>query len=224
MKFSDAKLLLAPVVDNGVNSSDTRIDARINEAQRRLIDHYNFLIRREQFEKTKLTFQNGGTTPSAPTTSLLILPNFDATKAMVLALWREENNEVEMGLVLEKKALDMVERDLIADIETSRRDTFQTLETANDYDTLGGLTGRLGLEVLSRYRLPKERIQAYIRSAYRMAIDHRNFLIRREALNLTPVTLGVSILPNDSSKITDVSIEVIRELVLSQMAQDQAGS
>lgn len=220
MTFSQAATAIAPYVDNGVNSGDTRIAARLNEAQRRLIDQYNFLVRREQFEATKKTFVER----TANSSSDLILDNYDATKVMVLALWREENNELEMAAALEKKALDMVERDLIQEIESSRRTEFQTLESSNAFNTLGNLTGRIGLETLARYRAPKSRIRSYIRSAYRMAIDHRNFLIRREALDLTQVTLTEPILPDDSSVINDVSIEVIRELVLSQMAQDQTGA
>jgi hypothetical protein len=219
MTFSGAAAAIAPYVDNGVNSGDTRIAARLNEAQRRLIDQYNFLVRREQFEKTEKTYVER----AANSTSDLILDNYDATKVMVLALWREENNELEMAATLEKKALDMVERDLVQEVESDRRTEFQTLENSNAFNTLGNLTGRVGLETLARYRVPKSRIRSYIRSAYRMAIDHRNFVIRREVLDLTLITLTEPILPNDNSTIDNVSIEVIRELVLGQMAQDQSG-
>ena len=223
MKFNEAKTLIAPVVDNGVNSGDSRIVARINEAQRRLIDQYNFLVRREQLEVAELVFQNGGTVPGTNgdggTNSNLILDSYDATKVMVLALWREENNEMEMATTLEKKALDMIERDLVRDVEISRREEFQTLETNFVYDTLGNLTGRIGLETLARYRLPKARVQSYIRSAYRMAVDHYNFVIRREVYDLPPINNNS--LPNDSS-VMAISPEVIRELVINQMAQDQA--
>lgn len=215
MTFSDAKTALAPYVDNGVNATDDRVVARLNEAQRRLIDQYNFLVRREQLEQPEKIFvaQAGNSTQN------LILDNYDATKVMVLALWREENNELDMAATLEKKALDMIERDLIRDVETERRDQFQTLETTYAYTTLGNLTGRLGLETLARYRLPKVRIQSYIRGAYRMAVDHYNFVVRREVFDLPQIHDNT--LTTDTSTMA-ISPEVIREIVLNQMAQDQA--
>lgn len=224
MTFADARTALAPFVDNGVNSTETdRIEAKLNEAQRRLIDQYNFFVRREQLEKTALVWRAGGTLPvivgTQTTPPALILDNFDATKIMVLALWREENNELEMAAALEKKALDMIERDLVQEVETERREAFQTLETSNAFNTLGHLTGRIGLETVTRYRLSKTRIQSYIRSAYRIAVDHYNFIVRREALELERI--NNSALPDDSSVLA-ISPEIIREIVLSQMAQDQA--
>jgi hypothetical protein len=218
MTFAAAKTALAPVVDNGVNSTDSRIDARINEAQRRLIDHYNFLIRRENYEQTKLVYQEGGRVPTGSTTANLILDNFDATKAMVLALWREENNELEMALALEKKALDMIERDLIASVESTRREDYQALETTFAHNTLGGLTARIGLETLARYNLPQTRIQSYIRAAYRIAVDHYNFVVRREALEMPRIEDNS--LPANGS-IMMISAEIIREIVLQNMMQDQ---
>lgn len=225
MTFANARTALAPFVDNGVNSTEhTRIDTKLDEAQRRLIDQYNFFVRREQLEKPALVWTAGGTTTTTtgggtPPPANLILDNFDATKIMVLALWREENNELEMASALEKKALDMIERDLIQEIETERRNDFQDLETNNAFNTLGHLTGRIGLETVTRYRLSKTRIQSYIRSAYRTAVDHYNFIVRREALELERINNPA--LPGDSSVLA-ISPEIIREIVLNQMAQDQA--
>ena len=210
--FVSARTALAPYVDNGVNSTDTtRIDSRINEAQRRLIDHFNFLCRREELERAALVY---GASPTN-----LILDNLDATKVLILALWREENNELEMAAALEKRALDMVERDLMQEVETERREAYQLLETSKDYNTLGGLVGRLGLEVVPRYRIAPDRLRSYIRSAYRMAVDHHNYVVRREALSLPAITANT--LPTDDSTLA-ISTEIIREIVISQMAQDNA--
>jgi len=210
--FANARTALAPYVDNGVNSTDTtRINARINEAQRRLIDHYNFLVRREELERAALNFTE---TPTD-----LILDNLDATKVLILGLWREENNELEMAASLEKRALDMIERDLMQEVETERREAYQLLESSKGYNTLGGLVGRLGLEVVPRYRIAPDRLRSYIRSAYRMAVDHHNYVVRREALSLPAITANT--LPTDDSTLA-ISTEIIREIVISQMAQDNA--
>jgi hypothetical protein len=210
--FTSAKTLLAPYVDNGVNSTEsTRIESRINEAQRRLIDHFNFLCRREELERAALIYSAG--TP----TSDLILDNLDATKVLILALWREENNELEMAASLEKRALDMVERDLMQEVETERREEYQSLESSNGYNTLGGLVGRLGLEIVPRYRIAPDRLRSYIRAAYRMAVDHHNYVVRREALDRPAIAANT--LPTDAS-ILAITPEIIREIVISHMAQD----
>jgi len=210
--FASARTALAPYVDNGVNSTDTtRIDSRINEAQRRLIDQYNFIVRREELERPVLNYS------ASPTN--LILDNLDATKVLILCLWREENNELEMASNLEQKALGMVERDILQEVETERREEYQLLETSKAYNTLGGLVGRLGLETIPRYRIPSARMRSYVRAAYRMAVDHYNYVVRREALDRPAITANT--LANDDA-ILAISPEIIRELVLSQLAQDNA--
>jgi hypothetical protein len=209
--FAAARTTLAPYVDNGVNSTDTtRIDSRINEAQRRLVDQYNFLVRREELERTALVYA------ASPTN--LILDNIDATKVLILCLWREENNELEMAGTLEQKALGMIERDLMQEIETERRIEYKNLETANAYNTLGGLVGRLGLEAIPRYRIASNRLRSYVRAAYRMAVDHHNYIVRREAYD-RPV-ISANTLPADNTALA-ISPEIVRELVLAQLAQDQ---
>ena len=125
--YLEARNLLAPYVDNGVAVTDTaRIDQRIDEAQRRLIDHYNFLSRREESARTPLTWQTGGTT-GVPTTGNLILPNLDATKNMILALWREENNQLELSNGLETKAYSYIERNITNEVERERRTAYESL-------------------------------------------------------------------------------------------------
>jgi hypothetical protein len=111
-----------------------------------------------------------------------------------------------------------VERNLVQTVEQARRTEFQGLETTYAITQRDGLVGRIGLEMVSRYRLSSNRIRSYVRQAYRTAVDHHNFVIRREALN-RPV-----IVTNDLAQAVsnlEISPEVIREIVLSQITQDQ---
>ena len=220
--FLEARNLLAPYVDNGVAVTDApRIDQRIDEAQRRLIDHYNFISRREEMEKVSLTWQAGGTTGD-PSTGNLVLDNLDATKSMVLALWREENNQLELATGLETKANSYIERNLMNEVERARRTTFQTLATINGQNTFGGLTGRVGLETLVQYRLPEGRIKSLVNQAYQQAIDQHNFVSRREEYSRTP--LVYSALTTDGSTFNALlPAEVVRLLTLSLIVTD-AGS
>ena len=217
--YLEARNLLAPYVDNGVAVTDTtRIDQRIDEAQRRLIDHYNFLSRREELEKAPLVWQKGGTT-GVPTTGDIILDNLDATKTMILSLWREENNQLELATALETKANSYIERNLMNEVERARRTTFQSLATSNGQNTFGGMTGRIGLETLVQYRLPESRLKSYINQAYQQAVDHYNFVSRREDKAKTSLTFAA--LTSDAAQFDSLlPVEVVRLLALSIIAAD----
>jgi hypothetical protein len=211
--FTAAKTALAPYVDNGLDPDNARVTQRINEAQRRLIDHYNFLSRREELEKTPLVFVEGGVSGN------LILDDIDATKVMILALWREENNELELATALEQKALAFVERNLLQEVEYARREEFQSLESAYPITQRDGLVGRIGLETVARYRLSADRLRSYVRQAYRDAVDHYNFVIRREAFDRPKIVSND--LPQAASPL-EISPEIIREIVTIQLTQDRA--
>jgi cation transport regulator ChaB len=219
--YTSARTLLAPYVDNGVAATDTaRIDQRIDEAQRRLVDHYNFLSRREESARTALTWQAGGTTGN-PATGNLIVDNIDATKNMILALWREENNQLDLATNLETKAYSYIERNIINEVERERRTAFESL-AATSQNTFGGLAGRIGLETLVQYRLPESRIKSFINQAYQQAIDHHNFVSRREDKSRVP--LAFSALSTNSDALNALlPIEVVRLLALSLIISDNGG-
>lgn len=216
--YLEARTFLAPYVDNGVAVTDTsRIDQRIDEAQRRLIDHYNFLSRREESARTALVWQTGGTT-GVPATGNLILPNLDATKTMILALWREENNQLELAQGLETKAYSYIERNIINEVERERRTAYEAL-TAYDQNTFGGMVGRVGLETLIQYRMPVSRIKSFVNRAYQQAIDQHNFVSRRENLERNSITYGT--LTGDTDAFdTLLPDEVVRLLTLSNIVTD----
>lgn len=182
--FTTAKTLLAAYVDNGLDPDNARVAARINEAQRRLIDHYNFLSRREELEKELLTFTEGGVGGN------LILDNLDATKVMILALWREENNELEMATALEQKALAFVERNLMAEVQRARR-------------VVTGEVGRLHNELATGLKVPTSRMTALLNQAVSDAIAHQKFLQKPD---------------DDDFAAPPVSFEIKRTLVESYLA------
>jgi hypothetical protein len=216
--YLEARDLLAPYVDNGVAVTDTtRIDQRIDEAQRRLIDHYNFLSRREESARTPLVWLTGGTTGN-PATSNLILDNLDATKNMILAIWREENNQLDLSQGLETKAYSYIERNIVNDVERERRAAYEAL-TVNSQNTFGGMVGRVGLETLVQYRMPVSRIQSYVNRAYQQAIDQHNFITRRE--NLERGTITYNTLTNNAEQFDPLlPDEVVRLLALSNIVTD----
>ena len=216
--YLEARSLLAPYVDNGVAVTDTtRIDQRIDEAQRRLIDHYNFLSRREESARAPLTWQTGGTT-GLPTTGDLILDNLDATKNMILALWREENNQLELATGLETRAYSYIERNITNDVERERRADYESL-TVEDQNTFGGMVGRVGLETLIQYRTPVSRIKSIVNRAYQQAVDQHNFVSRRENLEQNTITYNALTLDTETFDAL-LPDEVVRLLTLSNVITD----
>jgi hypothetical protein len=216
--YLEARNLLAPYVDNGVAVTDTtRIDQRIDEAQRRLIDHYNFLSRREESARPPLTWQTGGTT-GVPTTGNLILDNLDATKNMILALWREENNQLELATGLETRAYSYIERNITNDVERERRTSYESL-TVGGQNTFGGMVGRVGLETLIQYRMPVSRIKSIVNRAYQQAVDHHNFVSRRENLEQNTITYNALTLDIETFDAL-LPDEVVRLLTLSNVITD----
>jgi hypothetical protein len=186
--FQAAKAALAPYVDNGIDPENARVTARINEAQRRLIDHYNFLSRREELEKDPLVYVENGTS------GYLTLDDLDATKVMILALWREENNELEIATGLEQKALAFVERNLMAEVQRARR-------------VVTGEVGRLHNELPEGLKFSTSRLTTLLGQAATEATAHLEFLQRREEFEGPTLT---------------ASFEVRKKLVESYLATSQA--
>ena len=216
--YSTALSVLAPVVDNGVLPGDPRVTSRVDEAQRRLINQYNFVSHREESLESPLTWQTGGTVPG-DSSSALILDDIDSTKLMILCAFREENNQLEMAEALEKKAFAYVERDVINQVERARYTQFSTL-ALTDQNTFGGLVGRLGLEIFSRYKVPYSRLQSYVNQAYQQAIDHYNFVVRNEQYNLSSLTWAALVNDTDSFS-SPITSEIVRGLTLSLISQNE---
>lgn len=214
ISYAAARPLLAPFVDNGVSASDTtRIDARIDEAQRRLIQHYNFVGRREDNAQPELVWTSGGDA------GFLIYEDLDATKCMILALWREENNDLERSATLEQKAYSYVERRVVAETEHARRAQAESDQQVYAINTLGGLRARVMLETMSRYKMPAARVDSYINQALQQAIDQHNFVARSENYDQAKLTFTALATATDSLPGL-LPIEIIRLLVVSLMMTD----
>jgi len=215
--YSTALSILAPVVDNGVLPGDPRVAARLDEAQRRLINQYNAISAREESLETALVWQAGGTDPGQ-SDSTLILDDIDSTKLMILCAFREENNQIEMAEGLEKKAFSYIERDVVDNVNRTRYTIFANL-ALTDQNTFGGLAGRIGLETFESYKSPKTRIQSFVNQGYQQAIDHYNFIVRNEQAELPPMSYSPLVYDSDAFPQM-LPAEIIRGFVLSMLAQN----
>ena len=156
-----AKNLCANIADCGLKLGDPRLVARINEAQRRLVKHYNFVVRREEYDEPQITWVE-----LTSDTDELLLNELDATKLMVLALYREENNALDMAGPLEKRAQELVTESVITNSESNAKAAWQWSLSAYTPGTFGHTKARIGLDLYElSLRLTNSRIGRYVNSA-----------------------------------------------------------
>jgi hypothetical protein len=205
-----------------------RVASYVNQAHQMAIDHHNFLVRREELNETgasEMTFIALDISDSSDKSE-----SFDARvpaeviRLLAVALMMmDAGSPVTEAGAMKQQAVALIERNVTTAVEKARRTAFQTLASANNQNTFGGLAGRIGLETVARYRLSETRIKSYINQAYQAAIDHHNFVARREtydkaALAFTPLSGNTDIFN------AVIPAEVVRLIVLSYIANDNAGA
>jgi hypothetical protein len=205
-----------------------RVESYVNQAHQMAIDHHNFLVRREELNETGaqemiFTARNVGTPADNSATFDPRVPAEVIRLLAVALMMMDAGAPVAEAGALKQQAVALIERNVTTAVEKARRTAFQGLATANNQNTFGGLAGRIGLETVARYRLPEARIKSYINQAYQAAIDHHNFVARREtydkaALVFAPLT------GNGDLFNAVIPAEVVRLIVLSYIANDNAGA
>jgi len=77
----------------------------------------------------------------------LIIGDLEALKLMVMALWREENNQVDLATALQNKAVEhMVDKTDMA-VEVARRLAYQSRLSTATLGTMGFVRSRLALDL-----------------------------------------------------------------------------
>jgi hypothetical protein len=206
----------------------SRVASYVNQAHQMAIDHHNFLVRREELNEagaTEMVFNALDITDAAEiTTTFDSRVPAEVIRLLALALMMMDAGvPVSEAGAMKQQAVALIERNVTTAVEKARRTAFQTLATASNQNTFGGLAGRIGLETVARYRLSEARIKSYINQAYQAAIDHHNFVARREtydraALTFTPLN------GNTDTFNPVIPAEVVRLIVLSYIANDQAAA
>lgn len=206
----------------------SRVASYVNQAHQMAIDHHNFLVRREELNETGATEMTFTALDIANTANRAVAfdPRVPAEVIRLLAvalMMLDAGAPAAETSALKQQAVALVERNVTTAVEKARRTAFQTLASASTQNTFGGLAGRIGLETVARYRLSEVRIKSYINQAYQAAIDHHNFVARREtydkaALAFTPLSANTDTFNNV------IPAEVVRLIVLSYIANDNAAA
>jgi len=295
----EAKAALSPYVDNGVCSTDTRVTARINEAQRRLhsmrawlgvLARYSVTVSGGQFvlpaasgnistisgfglesaiKVSSTTAASGFLTNSvqafladsgdilslnfissssdfrtysiegnAPErvevtgklnyvaavadTDLLVIDDLDALKLMILALYREENNQLDLAQALENKAIERLTVKTDRAIESARRINYQTKRVNSAYGTLGYFRSKLALDLSDGLRLEDGKLVDVINRAIDLLLEKKRLLLSagrygvKDGLSLPTFTYTST----DSTTLAITNYQIVRLAVLSLLTAD----
>lgn len=199
---------------------ETRVKSYINQAYQQAIDQYNFIIRREDKERIALTFSTltGDLQKFDPLVPYCI--PVEPIRLLVLSLLMLDAGQD--GTALKTQSFDLIERNVVAAVERDRKEVFQTLAAPENQNTFAGLVGRVGLETLKAYSMPPARVASYVNQAAAIAVDHYNFITRREENELPRMEWMPRLTPDDESEIAHplVTTEVLRTLAVSLIILD----
>lgn len=98
-------------------------------------------------------------------TDLLVIDDVDALKLMILALHREENNQLEAAQALEAKALQRLTTKTDRSIEAARRVNYQTQKANTIPNSLGDFRSKLALDLADGLRVSDPELVDLINSA-----------------------------------------------------------
>jgi len=85
--------------------------------------------------------------PVASNTDLLVIQDLDALRLMLLALWREQNGQLDLAQAFEQKAVERLSLVLDKTLEGARRLNYQSLVSTTTEGTMGWMRARMALDL-----------------------------------------------------------------------------
>jgi len=85
--------------------------------------------------------------PAALATDLLIIQDLDAIRLMLLALWREQNGQLDLAQAFEQKAVERLSMVLDKTLEGARRLNYQSIIATSVEGTMGWMRARMALDL-----------------------------------------------------------------------------
>jgi hypothetical protein len=283
LTLTEARTALSPFVDNGVCSTDSRVIARINEAQRRLhsarawlgvLARYSVPVVNGQFTLPSYTgsiqttsgfglesairvasttapegfltnsvqafltdtgdvlplnfvptssdfrtYAIEGAAPArvevtgklnyigaAADTDLLVIDDVDAIKLMILALYREENNQLELAQALENKAIERLTTKTDRALEAARRLNYQTRKASTIPNSLGDFRAKLALDIVDGLRVSDSELVDLINNAEEALFARGCWYGTIESYRINVTNTNEILLPNAIGTILGVTM------------------
>jgi hypothetical protein len=85
--------------------------------------------------------------PASGNTDLLIIQDLDALRLMLLALWREQNGQLDLAQAFEQKAVERLSMVLDKTLEGARRLNYQSIVASSAEGTMGWMRARMALDL-----------------------------------------------------------------------------
>lgn len=149
--------------------------------------------------------------------SNLLIDDLDALKLMLLALYREENNQLDQAKILNDLAIKYLRDKTDSLVNVAQKLQHQSLSESAPYGTLGYVRSRLIREMPDLSRLNDGELTSLINSSQEAAVAQYNFLSRQDPDASSKLQFQEGFL--DSFALAIPSYEVNRLLVLSAQSK-----
>jgi hypothetical protein len=147
----------------------------------------------------------------------LLIDDLDALKLMILALYREENNQLEQAKAFNDLAIKYLRDKTDSAVNVAQKIQHQSFSESSPYGTLGYVRSRLIREMPDLSRLNDSELTTLINSSQESAVAQYNFLSRQDPDASSKFHFQEVFL--DSSPLAVPSYEVNRLLVLSSQTK-----
>jgi len=111
-------------------------------------------------------------------TDLLLIDDVDALKLQMLALWREENNQMDLTKTLEAKAIEHLSAKTDSAVEVARKAAYQSSSTKYEYGTMGFVRSKIALDIKNGLRLDDGELIDLINKGLDLLVAEYNFLLK----------------------------------------------
>jgi len=156
---------------------------------------------------------------AASNSNNLLIDDLDALKLMLLALYREENNQLDQAKILNDLAIKYLRDKTDSLVNVAQKLQHQSASESAPYGTLGYVRSRLVREMPDLSRLNDSELTSLINSSQESAIAQFNFLSRQDPDASSKLQFQEGFL--DSFALAIPSYEVNRLLVLSSQNKKQ---
>jgi hypothetical protein len=107
----------------------------------------------------------------------LIIRDLEALKLMVMALWREENNQIDLATALQNKALEHLAHKTDMSVEVARRLSYQSRLSTAALGTMGFVRSRLALDLEFGLKVDDAKLFDYVNKAQDLLISKKRLLL-----------------------------------------------
>jgi len=154
----------------------------------------------------------------------LIISDLEALKLMVLALYREENNQIDMASALQAKAVEHLAYKTDMAVEEARRLVYQAKLSTQATNTMGYVRSKLGLDLEFGIKLEDGKLFDLVNKAQDLLITKKRLLLSslrygvKDGLTLPTYSYIVSdstVLPVSNYQIVKLAVLALTALSLS---------